>query len=47
MRWRNRAHFFGTAARAMRRILVGHARPARREMRRRDEQPAHRPPPAH
>jgi RNA polymerase sigma factor (TIGR02999 family) len=27
--WRNRAQFFGTAARVMRRILVDHARAAR------------------
>ena len=26
LEWRNRAHFFGLAARAMRRILVEHAR---------------------
>jgi RNA polymerase sigma factor (TIGR02999 family) len=26
LRWQNRAHFFGTAARAMRQVLVDHAR---------------------
>ena len=26
VRWRNRAHFYGTAAQIMRRILVDHAR---------------------
>lgn len=30
MRWQNRAHFFGIAAQAMRRILVDHARTHRR-----------------
>ena len=30
-RWENRAHFFGAAAEAMRRILVDHARRKRRE----------------
>jgi len=29
VRWQNRAHFFGVAARVMRRILVGHARARR------------------
>ncbi|MGI8436048.1 MAG: sigma-70 family RNA polymerase sigma factor [Chthoniobacterales bacterium] len=31
--WKNRAHFFGVAARVMRRILVDHARKARAEKR--------------
>ena len=31
--WQNRAHFFGTAAQAMRRILVDHARAHRAEKR--------------
>lgn len=31
VRWQNRAHFFGAAARAMRRILVERARRVRRE----------------
>jgi RNA polymerase sigma factor (TIGR02999 family) len=31
--WANRAHFFGAAARAMRRILVDHARARRRQKR--------------
>ncbi len=30
-RWENRAHFFGAAAEAMRRILIDHARRKRRE----------------
>ncbi|MBA2270283.1 MAG: sigma-70 family RNA polymerase sigma factor [Verrucomicrobiota bacterium] len=34
--WKNRAHFFGVAARVMRRILVDHARRARTEKRGRD-----------
>jgi RNA polymerase sigma-70 factor (ECF subfamily) len=33
MDWRNRAHFFGVAAQAMRRILVDHARAHRTEKR--------------
>jgi RNA polymerase sigma factor (TIGR02999 family) len=33
VRWQNRAHFFGVAAQAMRRILVDHARTQRREKR--------------
>jgi len=36
--WRNRAQFFGTAARVMRRILVDHARAARATKRRAGEQ---------
>jgi RNA polymerase sigma factor (TIGR02999 family) len=31
--WRNRAHFFGIAAQAMRRILIDHARKVRRDKR--------------
>src|SRR5215217_1393155 len=31
--WKNRAHFFGIAAQAMRRILVDHARSRHREKR--------------
>ena len=33
VRWQNRAHFFGVASQAMRRILVDHARTHRREKR--------------
>jgi RNA polymerase sigma factor (TIGR02999 family) len=33
VRWQNRAHFFGIAAQAMRRILVDHARTRRRAKR--------------
>lgn len=33
VRWQNRAHFFGIAAQAMRRILVDHARSKHREKR--------------
>lgn len=33
VRWQNRAHFFGIAAQAMRRILVDYARTAKREKR--------------
>lgn len=38
MSWENRAHFFGAAARAMRRILVDHAR--RKQARKRDAEGA-------
>ena len=34
MNWQNRAHFFGTAAHAMRRVLVDHARAKTRQKRR-------------
>lgn len=33
LRWENRAHFFGAAARAMRRVLVDHARARHRRKR--------------
>ena len=33
LRWQNRAHFFGAAARAMRRVLVDHARARHRRKR--------------
>jgi RNA polymerase sigma-70 factor (ECF subfamily) len=36
--WENRSHFFGAAARAMRRILVDHARQRSAQKRRRDQQ---------